>query len=70
MSPGLAARLLVVVRLSSERARQAVCQDCSFAKKQESLHALLVVVHCASALDAGSRLRSAVNGPGAVKATA
>jgi hypothetical protein len=34
----------LVVRLSSERARQAVRQDCSFAKKRESLAALLVVV--------------------------
>jgi hypothetical protein len=37
-------RLLTFVRLSSERARQAVRQDCSFAKKQESSLALLVVV--------------------------
>jgi len=36
--------LLVFVRLSRERARQAVRQDCSFAKKQESPPALLVVV--------------------------
>jgi hypothetical protein len=43
MAPG-APRLLVVVRLSSERARQAVRQDCSFAKEQESRRALLVVV--------------------------
>jgi hypothetical protein len=33
-----------VVRLSSERARKAVRQDCSLAKKQESPAALLVVV--------------------------
>jgi hypothetical protein len=32
----MTSQLLVVVRLSSERARQAVRQDCSFAKKQES----------------------------------
>jgi hypothetical protein len=37
-------RLLTFVRLSSERARQAVRQECSFAKKQESPPALLVVV--------------------------
>jgi hypothetical protein len=36
--------LLRFVRLSSERARQAVRQDCSFATKQESRPALLVVV--------------------------
>jgi hypothetical protein len=42
--------LLLVVQLSSERARQAVRQDCSFAKKQESPPALLVVVQ-------GSHLR-------------
>ena len=34
MAPGSASRLLVVVRLSSERARQAVRQDCSFAKSR------------------------------------
>jgi hypothetical protein len=38
------ATLPVIVRLSSERARQAVRQDCSFATKQESRPALLVVV--------------------------
>ena len=31
-----AGRLLSFVRLSSERVRQAVLQDCSFAKKQAS----------------------------------
>jgi hypothetical protein len=36
--------LLLFVQLSSERARQAVRQDCSFAKKQASPPALLVVV--------------------------
>ena len=43
-SPGPASRLLVVVRLSSERARQAVRHDCSFAKKPASPRAFLVVV--------------------------
>ena len=38
------AGLLRFVRLSSERARQAVRQDCSFAKKQDSPPALPVVV--------------------------
>jgi hypothetical protein len=33
-----------VVRLSSERVRQAVRQDCPFAKKQASPPALLVVI--------------------------
>jgi hypothetical protein len=37
-------RLLRFVRLSSERARHAVRQDCSSAKKQEAPSALLVVV--------------------------
>ena len=45
ISPRVACRrLLCFVRPSSERARQAVRQDCSFAKKQESPLALLVVV--------------------------
>jgi len=44
MAPGPAARLLVVVRLSSQRARQGVRQDCSSVKKRESPPALLVVV--------------------------
>jgi hypothetical protein len=39
-----AAALLAVVRLSSERVRQAVRQDCSVAKKQASRPALPVVV--------------------------
>jgi hypothetical protein len=43
-----AARLLRFVQLSSERARQAVRQDCSFAKKQESPYALLVVVQASN----------------------
>ena len=43
-SPLAPARLLRFVRLSSERVRQAVRQDCSFAEKQEFLPALLVVV--------------------------
>ena len=34
----------MAVQLSSERARQAVREDCSFAKKQASPSALLVVV--------------------------
>jgi hypothetical protein len=33
---GTGARVLRFVRLSSERARHAVRQDCSFAKKQDS----------------------------------
>jgi hypothetical protein len=41
---GTSGRLLLV-RLSSERARQAVRRDSSFAKKQEPPPALLVVVH-------------------------
>ena len=45
----IAARpLLRFVRLSSERVRQAVPQDCSFAEKQASPPALLVVVHSKS----------------------
>jgi hypothetical protein len=36
--------LLQFVRLSSERARQAVRQDCSLPKKQESPPPLLVIV--------------------------
>jgi hypothetical protein len=36
--------VLLFVRLSSERASQAVRQHCSFAKKQELPPALLVVV--------------------------
>jgi hypothetical protein len=44
--PSLAAvaRPLLFVRLSSERARHAVRQDCSLLKKQESPPALLVVI--------------------------
>jgi hypothetical protein len=42
------AALSVIVRLSSERARQGVRQDC-FAKKQQSPPALLVVVQSRSA---------------------
>jgi hypothetical protein len=38
------AALPLFVRLSSERVRHAVRQDCSFAKKQASPPALLVVV--------------------------
>jgi hypothetical protein len=41
---GSVAALLVFVRLSSERARQAVRQECSFAKKHKSPSVLLVVV--------------------------
>jgi hypothetical protein len=44
MARGPAPRLLVVVQLSSEGVRQAVAQDSSFAKKQASPPALLVVV--------------------------
>ena len=40
----MASQLLLVVRLSSERARQEVRQDSSFGKKQESRSALLIVV--------------------------
>jgi hypothetical protein len=42
----MASQLLLVVQLSSERARQAARQDCSFANKQEPAPALLVVVRC------------------------
>jgi hypothetical protein len=35
---------MLFVRLSSDRVRQAMRQDCSFAKKQASPPALLVVV--------------------------
>src|SRR5207247_10502766 len=42
--PWRACSPLVLVRLSSERARQAVRQDGSLAKKQKSSPALLVVV--------------------------
>jgi hypothetical protein len=55
-------RLLRFVRLSSERARQAVRRDCSFAKKRESPPALLVVVQPGrlphSRPDARNRLES------------
>ncbi|HEX2309578.1 MAG TPA: hypothetical protein VHH91_02575 [Vicinamibacterales bacterium] len=45
ISPRVACRLLLVfVQLSSERVRQAVRQDCSFARKQATPPALLVVV--------------------------
>jgi hypothetical protein len=37
-------RLLLVVHLSSERVRQAVRQDCSFAKKQQPQRECLLVV--------------------------
>jgi hypothetical protein len=36
--------MLLVVRLSSERARPGLRQDCSLGKKQESCSVLLVVV--------------------------
>jgi hypothetical protein len=52
---GPAPRLLVVVRLGSERARQAVRQDCSFGRKQESPPAALVVVRCGSLLSSRRR---------------
>ena len=50
------ATLLLVVRLSSEWTRQAVRQDCSFATKQESRPALLVVVQlgCLVRAESGS----------------
>jgi hypothetical protein len=48
--PPCAGRLLRFVRLSSERARHAVRQDCSFAKKQKSPSALSVVVRHESVL--------------------
>jgi hypothetical protein len=44
MAPVAAPRLLVVVRPSSERARQTVRPDCSFAKEQEFPPALPLVV--------------------------
>jgi hypothetical protein len=52
--------LLVFVRLSSERARQAVGRDCSVAKKQQSSPVLLVVVRCECLADVerGRRLSS------------
>ena len=46
-----ASRLLLVVRLSSERVRQVVRQDCSVAKKQEPLPA-----PCVSRALSGTRL--------------
>jgi hypothetical protein len=48
---GLIAALPVLVRLSSERERQAVRQDCSFAKKQKSPPTLLVVVRSGRLMD-------------------
>ena len=42
---GPAGALMLPVRLSSERVRQAVRQDCFFAKKQASPVALLIVAH-------------------------
>jgi hypothetical protein len=59
ITPDTASRLLVVVQLSSERARQAVRQDCSFATKQESRPALPVFVRSA-------RLRLAMDLPGSL----
>ncbi len=44
MAPGTWSRLLVVVHLSSERTVEPVRQDSSFAEKQESHPALLLVV--------------------------
>jgi hypothetical protein len=58
MAPVPASRLLVVVRLSSERVRQAVRQDCS-AKKQASPPALLVVIQLESVLKTVGHARSA-----------
>jgi hypothetical protein len=52
---------LVLVRLRSERARQAVRQDCSFAKKQESPPALLVVIQGGRAGLDRRRARSRLN---------
>ena len=49
-------RLLLVVRLSSERVRQAVRQDCSCAKTQASPPALLVVVESGGRGRCGPRL--------------
>jgi hypothetical protein len=66
----VASRLLLVVQLSSEQARQAVRQDCSFAKKQEPAAVLPVVVRSGHPPRDWSRLRAAVNSFGAVKATA
>lgn len=59
-------RLVLIVRLSSEPARQVVHQDCSFAKKQESPHALLVVVRSRRLVGVGGDDRFR---PGAVPAT-
>jgi hypothetical protein len=50
--------LVPFVRLSSERASQAVRQHCSFAKKQEPPPALLVVVHRARQPDRRRHARS------------
>jgi hypothetical protein len=54
----VAGRLLLVVRLGSDRARQAVRQGSSLAKKQECPPAFLVVVPCWSELDRGADARS------------
>jgi hypothetical protein len=58
MAPSRAPRLLVLVQLSSKRARQAVQQDCSSAKKQECSPALLVVVQSGHVRPAGGALAS------------
>src|SRR5215216_1899356 len=59
ISPRVACRrLLCFVRLSSERARHGVHQDCSFGKKQESRSVLLVVVRSERADRRRSRSRS------------
>jgi hypothetical protein len=55
------APLPLVVQLSSERASQAVRQDCSFSKKQELPPALLVGVQRRSAGVCSRRARSHVN---------
>ena len=44
LAPRRVPALLVFVQLSSERARHALRQDCSFAKQQDSPPALPVVV--------------------------
>jgi DNA-binding SARP family transcriptional activator len=56
--------LLPFVRLSSERVRQAVRQDCSFAKKQASPPALLVVVRSGRLASVGADGRFAAQRSG------
>ena len=59
--PGSAPRLLVVVQVSSEPARQALRQACCFARKQASPPALLVVVRDKSVRAGLQSARSRLN---------